>query len=317
MLFFALTARSARTFSLAAALMIAAPQLLAAPLPKGTLLSIKQGQVGYPEGSCSGSYLRFLNDAITCYPIGPGRDGGLVVGKNQKSGGQDQGQANYRAQDGELSSAFARDGYATLATAPMQGEQGGKATTDASLNRFDDLSCSAAACLGKVEIKTLHQAYQGHVLPGGCAVADCSATGGSGVKAWVVNPDRTYKLDATWNQVHVHLEGAIVLPGNTPPVAIAVNVSTLAGETVHWKPLVSDAENDKLSCALLPISSGFFGSMTLAPDCSVGIYIPPNPLFTGHQCRQYQASDGKNVSAPVEICVRILPKELGKKLQRI
>ena len=124
-------------------------------------------------------------------------------------------------------------------------------------------------------------------------------------------------MDATWGQTHVHLEGAIVLPGNTVPVAIPVNVSTLAGEGVHWRPLVSDAEGDKLSCELLPNRGGFFGSMTLAPDCSVGVYIPPNPIFTGRQCRQYQASDGKNVSVPVEVCVKILPKTLDSKKQRI
>lgn len=308
---------TARSISLALALMLATPMLHAAPLPKGTLLTIKQGQIAYPEGTCTGSYLRFLHDALNCFPIGPGLDGGLVVGKNQKSGGQEQSAYAHRAQDGELSSAFTRQGYATLATAPMQGERGGDADTDAGLNRFDDVSCSAAACLGKVEINTLHQAYKGHVIPGGCAVADCAATGGSGVKAWQVNPDRTYSLDATWGQTLIHLEGAIVLSGNTVPLARAVSVNTLAGDVVHWKLQVSDADGDKLSCALLPNRGGFYGSMTLAPDCSVGVYIPPNPLFTGRQCRQYQASDGKNVSPPAEICVKILPKPLDSKKQRI
>lgn len=312
-----LFAGAARPFYLVAGLLFATPMLQAAPLPKGALLTIKQGQIAYPEGTCTGSYMRFLHDVLNCFPIGPGLDGGLVLGKNQKSGGQEQSPRTHRAQDGELSNAFSRQGHATLSTAPMQGDLGGKAGTDASLNRFDDISCSAAACLGKVEINTLHQAYKGRVIPGGCAVADCAATGGSGVKAWVVNPDRTYSLDATWGQVLLHLEGTIVLPGNTAPLAIAVNVNTLAGELVHWKPLVSDADGDKLSCELLPNRGGFFGGMTLAPDCSVGVYIPPNPLFTGRQCRQYQASDGKNVSAPVEICVKILPKPLGGKRQRI
>lgn len=291
--------------------------LQAAPLPKGTLLTIRQGQVAYPEGTCSGSYLRFVHDALNCFPIGPGLDGGLVVGKNQKSGGQELGANAHRAQGGELSSAFTRRGYATLATAPMQGEQGGKADSDAGSNRFDDISCSGAACLGKVEINALHQAYQGHVIPGGCAVADCAGTGGSGVRAWKVNPDRSYSLDAAWGQTQVHLEGAIVLPGNTVPVAAAVNVSTLAGEIVHWKPLVSDADGDKLNCVLLPGSGGFLGQLTLAPDCSIGVYIPPNPKFTGRQCRQYQVSDGKNVSTPAEVCVKILPKEIGSKKQSI
>lgn len=293
------------------------PGVHASPLPKGTLLTIKQGQIGYPEGACSGSYVRYLNDAIACYPLGPGTDGGLVVGKDQKSGGQEQGVNGFRRQAGQLTSAFSRMGYASLATEPMQGAKGGKATTAAALNRFDDASCSAAACIGKVEINTLHQAYNGYVIPGGCALDDCTATGGSGVKSWVVKADRSYFLDALFGGIQVHLEGAIILPGNTAPEAQAVNVTTLAGAPVQWKPLVSDADADKLSCELLPGNSGFVGSMSLAPDCSVGVYYPPNTLFTGQQCRQYQASDGKNASTPAQVCVNILPKPPTPKKIRI
>ena len=303
--------------TLAVVLVSAASVASGAPLSKGTLLTIKQGRIGYPEGTCFGSYVRNLNDAINCYPIGPGVDGGLVVGKNQISGGQEQGTNGREGRDerdGELSNAFSRLGYATLATAPMQGAMGGNASTDASLNRFDDVSCNAAVCLGKVEINTLHQAYNGHVIPGGCASADCAATGGSGVKSWVVNTDRTYQLDAMWGLVQVHLEGSIVLPGNTPPQAEPVNVGAVPGKTVLWQPLVYDADNDKLSCALLPGTSGFYGSMTLAADCSSGMYTPPNPLFSGRECRQYQVSDGKNVSVPVAICIKIsVPKPVSKR----
>ena len=300
--------------ALAVALISAASVASGAPLSKGTLLTIKQGRIGYPEGICFGSYVRNLNDAINCYPIGPGLDGGLVVGKNQISGGQEQGRGE---RDGELSNAFSRLGYATLGTAPMRGAKGGNASTDASLNRFDDISCNAAACLGKVEINTLHQAYDGHVFPGGCASADCAATGGSGVKSWVVNSDRTYQLDATWGLVQVHLEGSIVLPGNTPPEAEAVTVGAVPGMTVLWQPLVYDADGDKLSCALVPGHSGFYGSMTLAADCSSGVYMPPNPLFHGRECRQYQASDGKNVSVPVDICIKISSPKRGVQKRRI
>lgn len=309
--------RLARTFCLSFILMIVAPMGPAAPLGKGTLLTITQGKIGYPEGTCSGSYLRYLSDAINCYPLGPGLDGGWVVGKNQGSGGQELGPSAHRAQDGQLSNAFSRLGYATLGTAPMRGAIAGRATTDAALNRFDDVSCSAAACLGKVEINTLHQAYDGHVLPGGCAVADCASTGGSGVMSWQVNPDRSYHLDATWDLVQVHLEGSIVQPGDTLPRAAAVNMNIAAGETVQWKPLVSTTGNDPLRCVLLPKRYAFYGTMTLAADCSSGVYISPNPLFTGRECRQYQVSDGKNVSTPAEVCIKISPQERRATKQKI
>ena len=285
----------------------------AAPLKKGTLLTITVGAIGYPEGTCFGSYLRFLNDAITCYPLGPGSDGGLVVGKNQASGGQEAATRGFQSQRGELSSAFSRLGYATLATAPMQGINGGEANMGAAANRFDDVSCSASACRGKVEINALHQAYKGQVIAGGCAHADCTSTGGSGVKSWVVNADRSYKLDASWGKTEIHLEGTIVAPGTTQPVASAINLHARAGEKVQWQPQISYLGEGKVSCTLLPSRYAFYGTMTLATDCSRGVYSAPNPLFSGRECRQYQVFDGNNWSAPVDVCVQVEPSLKNKK----
>lgn len=294
---------------MAAGIFAAAPSAHSAPLSDGTLLTINQGGIGYPEGTCTGSYLRFLNNAILCYPIGPGTDGGLVVGKSQRSGGQEQAPSGNNARPGEMSSAFwVPAAYESLATAPMIGAQGGVATTDASLNRFDDVSCAGAACLGKVEINTMHLAANGQVYPGGCAAKDCSSTGGSGVKTWSVSADRTYVLDIVYGdpavgQTQVHLEGSIVPAGNTPPVASPVTVNTTPGVAVNWTPVVSDANGDALTCALVRLP--YYGKLTLAADCSGGTYTPPNPLFTGQECGAYQASDGKNVSLRAEICARI------------
>jgi hypothetical protein len=280
--------------------------LPAEPLKAGTLLTIKQGFVGYPEGTCSGSYLRYLNDAITCYPFGPGTDGGWVVGKSQQSGGQELDASAQCNQDGELTNAFTRMGYATLMTAP-EGE----------VNRFDDTACSAEACLGKVEIQALHQAYKGQVLPGGCAVADCSATGGSGVRSWVVKADRSYILDAVWGNTQVHLEGVIVLPGQPLPVATALQLRAAPGEIVQWKPQISYRGEEKLRCAMVANQAPIYGRFTLQEDCSVGVYIPPNPIFTGRECKQYQVSAGQAFSVPAAVCVQIRAQEPGSKKKRI
>jgi hypothetical protein len=299
---------SVRGTCLTLALLAAAPLAHSAPLTNGTLLTIKQGGVGYPEGTCTGSYIKFLTNALLCYPIGPGTDGGLVIGKSQKSGGQELAPSGNNGQPGEMASAFfVAPVYETLATAPMAGANGGVATTDASLNRFDDASCAGAACLGSVEINTMHLAANGQVYPGGCASADCTSTGGSGVKSWAVAPDRTYKLDASWNLILLHLEGSIVPAGNTPPVALPVSVNTTQGTPVNWTPVVSDANGDPLTCSLLNWPYAYYGTLTLAADCSGGTYTPPNPLFTGQECRQYQVSDGQNVSVPANICVTIAP----------
>jgi hypothetical protein len=99
--------------------------------------------------------------------------------------------------------------------------------------------------------------------------------------------------------------------GNTPPVASPVSVSTTQGTDVSWTPIVSDADGDLLTCSLLNWPYAYYGTLTLAPDCSGGTYAPPNPLFTGQECRQYQVSDGQNVSAPANICVTIAPTGAG------
>jgi hypothetical protein len=294
---------------LAAAALAAGSLAHGAPLSNGTLLTINQGGVGYPEGTCTGSYLRYLTNSLICYPISAGTDGGLVVGKSQKSGGQELGPSGHQSKPGEMVSAFYLPPvYATLATAPMVGATSGSATTDASLNKFDDTSCSGAACLGTVEINTMHLAVDGKVYAGGCAVADCSSTGGSGVKTWAVRADGTYILESTWGTTLLHLEGSIAQGGNTPPVAADVRVSTTQGVPVNWTPVVSDADGDPLTCSTLPTTGlAFYGTLTVAANCSSGTYTPPNPLFTGTQCAQYQVSDGKNVSLPANICIDIMP----------
>ena len=279
------TMRSALLFCLA----LACNAALAAPLPKGSLLSIDPGKTGYPEGICVGSYVRYLNDAVNCYPLGPGSDGGLVVGKNQRSGGQElDTSSHFYAQDGELTSAFSRLGYATLTTMPLSGTERAKNQPDASANRFDDASCSAAACLGKVEIRVLHQAFQGQILPGGCAHADCAASGGSGVKSWVVQADRRYRLDAVWGNTQVHLEGTIILPGQTPPSAAAIQLQTTPGVAVQWKPQISYLGEEKLRCVLLPTHYAFFGSMTLAGKQGIRRGIHPNRAIVcqGHRTKK-------------------------------
>ncbi len=309
--FSTISRRSVRRTCLVTMVLATASIANGASISNGTLLTLNPGAVGYPEGTCTGSYIRFLNNAILCYPIAAGTDGGLVVGKSQRSGGQEQSPSGNNATPGELTSAFWNPPvYGTLATAPMTGSAGGVATTDASLNRFDDISCTGAACLGTVEINTLHMAIDGRVYPGGCASQACDTTGGSGVKSWTVAADRTYKLDALYGdpavgQTQVHLEGTIVPVGNTPPVASPVTVNTTPGVAVNWSPVVADANGDPLTCSLVNWPYAYYGTLTLAADCSGGTYTPPNPLFTGQECRQYQVSDGKNVSLPANICVRI------------
>lgn len=233
----------------------------------------------------------------------------MIVAKSQKSGGQEAGPSDTLVTPGELTEAFgmylSTFGYATYSTAPMQGVYEGIATADGATNIFDDVSCSGAACQGKTEINAWHTASNGYVYPGGCLEADCSETGGSGVREWVINPDRTYRLEATWKGASilgaiVHLEGHVVLPGETLPVISPVAIEYVyPGAATSWNPRVSKAYGVPTTCSM--VTQPRRGVMTIEPDCSGGTYTP-DPDFSGKECGEYQATDGANTTPPASIC---------------
>lgn len=104
---------------------------------------------------------------------------------------------------------------------------------------------------------------------------------------------------------------------NHAPVAEPSLVVVLAGEIAHWRPMVSDLDKDPLKCTLLPSKFAFYGAMTLKEDCSEGVYLPPNDRIVGLQCRQFVVSDGTHVTPPIDICIRIIPREKVKPHERV
>ena len=81
----------------------------AAPLPTGTLLQIDRGVASFPNISCStGSCIGFevAPGFIVWADFGPGSDNGLVVGKAQACGGQENGPSTNNSISGEMTSAF-------------------------------------------------------------------------------------------------------------------------------------------------------------------------------------------------------------------
>jgi IPT/TIG domain len=213
---------------------------VSAPLPYGTRLTIEEGSwicfipnPGQPETICSRIRLE------------PGRDGGIIVGKNQRPGGQEI-QYTKTGNQGEM--AYMPDFFtsdATLFTAPVDAPDCGNSgvpisiRTDATLNTFDDASCSDAACLGKTVLGALHIAGKkcvgnmgtAHVVDqtGKCIALDkkgncllnSSRPGQDFVTNWVVAADGKYMLDYRWPGAHelrmnkiavpwrIHLEGRI------------------------------------------------------------------------------------------------------------
>jgi hypothetical protein len=110
----------------------------------------------------------------------------------------------------------------------------------------------------------------------------------------VFNPDQ---IDTDGNG-----KGDACDPINFPPVALAVNVATLAGQTVNWVPSVSDKNNDLLTCQLSALPQN--GIATIASNCSSGTY-QTNVGFIGTDSFTYIANDGLNDSNPGSVTVAV------------
>lgn len=226
---------SKRTVFYLVAGFVCTPALLAsaAPLPNGsTKLTITPGVTSSDALLClSGSCFGVDDLGFTVWsPIVPGTDGGIILGKNQKTGGQETGPSATITTSGELTAAWPWFmNYGTFATAPISGAFGEIITNGASLNQFDSASCSGAGCLGKTTLGTWNVAWNGSASRAGsadgCTNPLCTPDqlAGIGVTNWTVGPDNSYVLDYSWftsfvpqgglfNHVPIrlHLEGAIV-----------------------------------------------------------------------------------------------------------
>jgi hypothetical protein len=187
-----------------------------APLNNGTLLTIKQGGVGYPEGTCTGSYVRYLHDAILCYPIGPGTDGGLIIGKSQRSGGQELAPSGSNAQSGEMASAFFSPVYETLPRTDGWGAR--QSRQPAPLNRFDDVPCAGAACSDRWRSACTRPPMAGYI-PAAAPPRTAPALrfrGGPWPRTVLMF------LDPEFDAVH---RKALSCRGNTPVVSVTVNTT--------------------------------------------------------------------------------------------
>jgi hypothetical protein len=131
-------------------------------------------------------------------PIFPGTDGGFILGKNQKSGGQEVNALS--SAGGEITAVW------------NYGANWGTFFTDpgASTNIFDNASCSGAACIGKTELKVWNTAWNKYVILMGSALGcnpavtnQCTADQIAGifVKTWTINPVTGGSWSMTYNQV--------------------------------------------------------------------------------------------------------------------
>jgi hypothetical protein len=284
-------------------------------LPNGTLLTLNPGVV--TNNSCiSGSCfsMEIVDGFRVWTALESGTDGGLLLGKNQLSGGQEIGtDSETNTTTSEITKAFFFFGnYGTFSTVPMTGTVAGVTTSDASLNFFDNASCIGVSCNAVAQLGTWNVAWGGMAVPmgsaGGCLSPKCTPEQLNGifVTNWTVNPDSTYSLDYSQvvpdghpsgfgNQTFtLRLAGTLTTPGtvvNLPPVANEVQLTGPAGVVLTWKPVVTDPDNgpNPLTCFIdTPPANG---SATVAADCSSGSYIS-GIGFSDVDTFTYGASDG-------------------------
>lgn len=237
-------------------LSLAAASVSAAPLADGTTLTIDPGVYltndnSFPcagiEGSCVSQEL--ITGFWASSGLIAGTDGGIIIGKDQASGGQELAPSSLNDASGELVEAFRWLGvWGTLGTAPTTDAQGNTYPFGADLNTFDSVSCSGIACIGKTQLNTLYWDWNGVAgLIGsvnGCVSINCNAEQQAGIlmKTWQVNVDNSYLLeyenvipDGTIGlggvNTHVRLQGQIISPPDSCDYPVVQVTSTGGGQS--------------------------------------------------------------------------------------
>ena len=291
------------------------PPPVSAPLPAGTKLTITPwvdpnpatpllDAIGCTYGSCFG--MGVLPPLYAWTPIRPGTDGGLIIGKAQKSGGQEVDLAS--TNPGELTAMWDFGGnHGTFFTAP-----------DASKNIFSNTSCTGSGCGSNTtprltDMAVWNTAWGGMTVPMGSAAGcnpavtpACSVDNVAGifVDEWTIDPvgtsPRNYGL--RYSQVvpsglpnfpfKLVLRGAVQQSQNLPPIANNVQFEGAAGTVLSWKPVVSDPDNGPSPLTCFIGTPPAIGTATVAADCSSGTYVS-GIGFRGIDSFTYGANDGK------------------------
>lgn len=217
----------------AALLGLGASVAQAAPLPAGTVLKLDAG-TNCVEGAFKGScFIMDLSGFPVPTAISPGTDGGIVIGKDQTSGGQETVFGGLTT-PGQITAAwdfFSQ--FGTFVTSPIQGALGGSATGTASSNFFSDTSCSGTGCVGQTQLGTWTMAWSGVVVDlgsaAGCRSVKCTpnqlagvmvtnwtiiAGGAPGIDGDLFSLDYSITTPDSWvdfpgSSFKMHLEGTI------------------------------------------------------------------------------------------------------------
>ena len=259
----------------------------AAPLVNDAVLSIGSGASPDATGMCSvGSCfgMEIITGLWVWTMLEPGTDGGIVVGANQLSGGQEAGPSATITTPGDMTAAWTFfSSYGTF-------------FADNSLNVFSDTSNS-----GETALNNFNVAWEGAVVPMGNGVVNVYT---------ISSLDSSYLLDYTavvpegdpsgFGGMNFRLvaRGLITTPPTTEPnnvpVVNNVAISGDSGAVINWTPDFTDDIGDAHTC-LIELNANS-GNATVNSDCSGGTYTS-GEAFEGADSFTYQVTDQDGASA--------------------
>jgi hypothetical protein len=296
---------------------------VAAPLPAGTRLTIApwvnpptflldQG-TGCTFGSCFG--MGVIAGFFGWTALEPGTDGGIIIGKGQKSGGQELDLTSMNP--GEVTASWYFGDYGTFFTAP-----------DATGNVFNDASCTGSGCGSRTTPKLTYlavwnMAWNALTIPvgsagvcvdpfsPGCGSVDQIA--GIFVKSWTIDPAGTTprKYELKYDQIvpsvfqnfpfKLTLRGEVQPPGNQEPVVrvnglATANLITTFGTPVTFTISVSDPDGPAAPTCRAEFTGPVNGMVTLN-GCTSGTYTSDTG-FVGTNSFNVIANDSQLDSIP-------------------
>jgi hypothetical protein len=293
----------------------------AAPLAAGIKLGITQGlgssqSTVCPTGSCFS--MELAPGFIFWTDYRGGSDGGFVVGKDQKSGGQELALSDTNSATGEMTAAWLFFGnYGTFFSTP-----GG------STNIFDDAPCAKAACIGKTDLKVFIVAWNGNTVPMGsavgCSQAACTPDQQAGifVSDYQINPVTGGAWSIDYSQVvpanppnafvgikfRTVIRGSVVTSTSTniiPPTAGNIALCGLYSSPILWSPVVADTNVPALPVTCHIGTAAANASVYVAPNCSSGGYTP-DLGFIGTDSFTYIANNGVFDSIPGTVTLALV-----------
>lgn len=268
-------------------------------LPDLTFMDIDPGElIDYccPTGSYFGME---LSPGFNLWAmIAPGTDGGMVIGKDQQSGGQEIGASTTNTTSGEMTSAwFFFGNYGTL-------------YANNNINRFSRYSND-----GVSEINDLNFAWNGtSISMGEGSVEDYvitlnEFTGNYSFYYTAIVPADDPTGFGGIRYTHIQ-SGNVILPDFTAdlsPYARNMNISANSGGEVLWVPEFATENHEGVyTCEITSNASN--GNAVLKPDCSSGSYIS-GASYEGLDIFTYSVTDQNGLTDSAAVFVNVFYSE--------